>query len=222
MNRSIAIDGPSGAGKSTIAKAAALRLGAHYLDTGAMYRAVCVYMLRENVDLEDPQAIADRADDARVDVYYDESGLQHTCLNGEDITAILREEAVSMGASKVSAVRRVRQNQVRRQKELANELFLVCDGRDIGTCVITDAALKIYLTATAEERALRRFREIKDPDCSYESVLRDINQRDYNDTHREESPLVQAPDAVVIDSTHMTADEVVDEVVRLYRLRIGG
>lgn len=218
MNRSIAIDGPGGAGKSTIAKELAKVLGAHHLDTGAMYRAVSVYMVQKGVDLNDPQAIAAAVDSAAVDIRYDENGAQRTYLCGEDVTDRLRLPEVSMAASAVSAVRHVRENMVRRQKELANELFLVCDGRDIGTVVITDAALKIYLTADAEERARRRFNEMEDKSCGFESVLRDINQRDYNDTHREESPLRQAADAVVVDSTHMTIEEVVNAVVDLYRM----
>lgn len=219
-NRSIAVDGPCGAGKSTIAKDVALKLGGHYLDTGAMYRSVGVYMLEHGIDVNDPEAVAVHAPEALVDVQYTENNEQRTILNGEDVTDRLRTPEVSMAASAVSAVKIVRTLMVKRQKELAETMFLVCDGRDIGTCVITDAALKIYLTADAEERARRRYNEMADKSCGFEAVLRDVNQRDWNDMNREESPLRQAEDAVVVDSTHMTIEEVVDEVVRLYRERI--
>lgn len=217
MNRSIAIDGPCGAGKSTISQAVAKKLGGHYLDTGAMYRAVGLYMLRNSIDIAD---IGARVDGADVSVAYNENGTQRTLLNGEDVSGLIRTPECSMAASAVGAVREVRVYCVRRQKELASEMFLVCDGRDIGTCVITDAALKIYLTADAEERARRRFEEMPDKSCGFEAVLKDINERDYNDTHREESPLTCAEDAVVVDSTHMKFDEVVDRIVELYKERV--
>ena len=220
MNRSIAIDGPCGAGKSSVAGEAARRLGGHYLDTGAMYRAVGIYMLREGIDPKDSVKVEEKAAEARVDVKYDPKGAQHTYLNGEDVTGELRRPEVSLAASAVATVKRVRRLMVARQKELAQEMFLVCDGRDIGTCVIPDAALKIYLNADAEERARRRFEEMADKSCGFEKVLADINARDYNDMHRAESPLTKADDAVEIDTTHMTFEEVVQEVTRLYRQRM--
>ncbi len=219
-NRSIAIDGPCGAGKSTVAVEAAKRLGGNYLDTGAMYRAMGVYMLDNGIDVSDASLVSANAENAHVDVKYDEAGVQHTCLNGEDVTDRLRAPEVSMAASKVSSVAKVRELLVKRQKELAREMFLVCDGRDIGTCVITDAALKIYLTATAEERARRRFNEMEDKSMGFEAVLNDINQRDYNDMHREISPLMKAEDAIELDTTHMSFEQVVEEVMRLYRERV--
>lgn len=221
MNRSIAIDGPCGAGKSTVAEEAARRLGGHYLDTGAMYRAVGLYMLSEGIALTDTEGIARAVSKLHVDVQYDDENRQHTFLNGEDVTGQLREPEVSKAASAVATVKEVRQQMVRRQKELSQELFLVCDGRDIGTCVIPDALLKIYLNAAAEERARRRFEQMSDKSCGFEQVLADINARDYNDMHREESPLCKAQDAVEIDTTHMTFEEVVSEVTRLYRQRAG-
>ena len=219
-SRSIAIDGPCGAGKSSVAKEVALKLGGHYLDTGAMYRAVGIYMLDHGIDVNDAQAVADHAHEALVDVSYTENNEQRTILCGEDVTGRLRTPEVSMAASAVSAVKIVRTLMVARQKELADQMFLVCDGRDIGTCVITDALLKIYLTADAEERARRRFNEMEDKSCGFEAVLRDVNQRDYNDMHREESPLCQAEDAVVVDSTHMTIEEEVELIMKLYRERL--
>ena len=221
VNRSIAIDGPCGAGKSTVAVEVAKALGGHYLDTGAMYRAVGLYMLSQGVDIKDTAAVDAAASGARVDVKYDENSNQHTLLNGEDVTEKLRTPEVSMAASLVSKAGKVRHMLVKRQKELASELFLVCDGRDIGTCVITDAALKIYLTATAEERARRRFNQMADKSCGFEAVLKDINQRDYNDMHREISPLMKAEDAVELDTTDLSFEQVVDRVVTLYRHRMG-
>ena len=198
----------------------AKRLGGNYLDTGAMYRAMGVYMLDNGIDVSDASLVSANAENAHVDVKYDEAGVQHTCLNGEDVTDRLRAPEVSMAASKVSSVAKVRELLVKRQKELAREMFLVCDGRDIGTCVITDAALKIYLTATAEERARRRFNEMEDKSMGFEAVLNDINQRDYNDMHREISPLMKAEDAIELDTTHMSFEQVVEEVMRLYRERV--
>ena len=220
MNKSIAIDGPSGAGKSSVAVEAARRLGGHYLDTGAMYRAMGLYMLEQGANLEDTAQMDALSENATVDVIYDADGNQLTFLNGEDVTDRLRTPEVSMAASAVSKGAAVRQKLVRRQKELANEMFLVCDGRDIGTCVITDAALKVYLNATPEERARRRFNEMEDKSMGFEAVLKDINQRDYNDTHRAISPLRKAEDAVEIDTTHLSLEQVVGEVMRLYLERV--
>ena len=219
-NKSIAIDGPCGAGKSTVASEAARLLGGHYLDTGAMYRAVGLYMLEKGVDINDTKAVDENAAGAHVDVKYTADNEQRTFLNGTDVTSRLRTSEVSMAASLVSKSAMVRTMLVRRQKELAGEMFLVCDGRDIGTCVITDAALKIYLTATAEERARRRFNQMEDKSCGFEAVLKDINQRDYNDMHREISPLMKAEDAVELDTTSLSFDEVVSKVVKLYRERV--
>ena len=170
MNRSIAIDGPSGAGKSTIAKGAAKILGGDYLDTGAMYRAVGLYMLKNNVDLNDPAAIEAALPNADVNVRFDYSDVQHTFVNGVDVSKLLRTNDVSMAASAVGAVGAVRKALVKKQQELANEMFLICDGRDIGSVVMPDAALKIYLTADAEERARRRFNEMEDKSMGFEAV----------------------------------------------------
>ena len=216
-NRSIAIDGPCGAGKSTVADEVAKRLGGYYLDTGAMYRAVGLYMISKEIDPNDTDAVDAAANDAKVDISYTDIGQQRTWLNGEDVTEKLRTPEVSMAASLVGKAGNVRKMLVRRQKELAEELFLVCDGRDIGTCVITDAALKIYLTATAEERARRRFNQMEDKSCGFEAVLKDINQRDYNDMHREISPLMKAMDAVELDTTDLDFEQVVSKVIELYR-----
>ena len=217
MNRSIAIDGPCGAGKSTIAALAARRLGGHYLDTGAMYRAVGLFMLENGIDCADASAVAANVDRAVITLNYDMDNVQHTCLNGRDVSGLIRTPAVSMAASAVAQVKNVRLALVARQKQLAGEMFLVADGRDIGTHVITDAALKIFLTAAPEERARRRLAQ--NGGC-FEQVLEDINKRDYNDTHREESPLAKAQDAVEIDTTCMTIEQVTEKIVGLYRERV--
>ena len=220
MNISIAIDGPCGAGKSTVALAVAERLGGHYLDTGAMYRAVGLYMLSLGIAPDDAEKVPEALKNCLVDVSYDEENRQHTLLNGKDVSGEIRTPEVSMAASAVGTVKEVRVMLVARQRELAARLFLVCDGRDIGTCVIPDALLKVYLTAAAEERARRRLAQMNDPSATFEQVLEDVNKRDYNDMHRAESPLTQAEDAVVVDTTHMDFDQVVDTLVKLYIERL--
>ena len=219
MNISIAIDGPCGAGKSTVALAVAERLGGHYLDTGAMYRAVGLYMLSLGIEPSDAEKVPEALKNCLVDVTYDEENRQHTLLNGRDVSGEIRTPEVSMAASAVGTVKAVRVALVARQRELAQRMFLVCDGRDIGTCVIPDALLKIYLTAAAEERARRRLAQMNDPNASFEQVLEDVNKRDYNDMHRAESPLTQAEDAVVVDTTYMDFDQVVETVTKLYKER---
>ncbi len=220
MNISIAIDGPCGAGKSTVALAVAERLGGHYLDTGAMYRAVGLYMLSLGIAPDDAEKVPEALKNCLVDVSYDQDNRQHTLLNGKDVSGEIRTPEVSMAASAVGTVKAVRVMLVSRQRELAARLFLVCDGRDIGTCVIPDALLKVYLTAAAEERARRRLAQMNDPSATFEQVLEDVNKRDYNDMHRAESPLTQAEDAVVVDTTHMDFDQVVDTLVKLYLDRL--
>ena len=219
MNISIAIDGPCGAGKSTVALAVAERLGGHYLDTGAMYRAVGLYMLSLGIAPDDAEKVPEALKNCLVDVSYDEENRQHTLLNGKDVSGEIRTPEVSMAASAVGTVKAVRVMLVARQRELAARLFLVCDGRDIGTCVIPDALLKVYLTAAAEERARRRLAQMNDPSATFEQVLEDVNKRDYNDMHRAESPLTQAEDAVVVDTTYMDFDQVVEMVTALYKKR---
>ena len=223
MNKhfTIAIDGPAGAGKSTVAKAVARALGAIYLDTGAMYRAVGLYMLRQGVDPKDAPSVSARAHEARVDIRYEE-GSQHVYLMGEDVSAAIRENEVSAAASGVSAVPRVREILVARQQEIAREQPVVMDGRDIGTKVLPDATLKIFLTAAAEERARRRFVELqeKGKPVPYEQLLAEINQRDWDDSHRAASPLMQAEDAILLDSSSLTQEEVTEAILSMARERI--
>lgn len=223
MNKhfTIAIDGPAGAGKSSVAKAAAKELGAIYLDTGAMYRAVGLYMLRNGVDPKDSETVAARAHEAKVDIRYVD-GSQHVYLVGEDVSAAIRENEVSAAASGVSAVPLVRQILVARQQEIAREQSVVMDGRDIGTKVLPDATLKIFLTASAEERARRRFRELeaKGKPVPYDQLLQEINQRDWDDSHRAASPLVQAEDAILLDTSSMTQEEATEAILSLMKERM--
>ncbi len=224
MNKhfTIAIDGPAGAGKSSVAKAVARELGAIYLDTGAMYRSVGLYMLRQGVDPKDAETVAARAREAKVDIRYVD-GKQHVYLLGEDVSEAIRENEVSAAASGVSAVQLVREILVARQQEIAREQSVVMDGRDIGTKVLPDATLKIYLTASAEVRARRRFLELekKGKPVPYEQLLAEINQRDWDDSHRAASPLCKAEDAVELDTSDMTEDEVVSRMLALARERVG-
>ena len=223
MNKhfTIAIDGPAGAGKSSVAKEAAKELGAIYLDTGAMYRAVGLYMLRNGVDPKDSETVAARAHEAKVDIRYVD-GNQHVYLCGEDVSLAIRENEVSAAASGVSAVPLVRQILVARQQEIAKEQPVVMDGRDIGTKVLPGATLKIFLTAAAEERARRRYDELaaKGQTVSYEQLLAEINQRDWDDSHRAASPLCQAEDAVLVDSSSMTIEQVTERILTLARERM--
>ena len=217
----IAIDGPAAAGKSTIAKRVARELGALYLDTGAMYRAVGLYMLRQGVSLDDTAAIAARAPEARVDVRYAE-GAQRVFLCGEDVSQAIRENAVSAAASAVSAVPAVRELLVARQREIASGAFVVMDGRDIGTKVLPDAPVKVFLTASAEVRAQRRFLELqaRGQEVPYEQLLSEIRQRDHNDATRAASPMVQAEDAALMDSSDMTIEEVTAAIIALAKERM--
>ena len=216
---SVAIDGPAGAGKSTVAKAVAKALNAAYLDTGAMYRTMGLYMAEHGH--RRPEAIADaaRTPDLRVEF---RDGVQRMFLDGEDVTERIRTPEAAATASKVSAVGAVRERLVDLQREIARGQSVVMDGRDIGTVVLPDATVKIYLTASCEVRAKRRFDELAQAgkEIAYEQVLDDIVQRDYNDAHRAVSPMRQADDAVRVDTSEMTRDEVVADIVRRVRTAI--
>ena len=216
MGFNVAIDGPAGAGKSTIAKAVARELNLIYVDTGAMYRAVALYMLREGVDLADREKVAGKCPEAAVTIRY-EDGVQVVFLNGENVNAFLRTEEVGEAASVISPIPQVRKNMVALQKSLAAESDCIMDGRDIGTCVLPDARVKVYLTADSKVRAARRYQELeaKGVSCSIEEIERDIIERDHQDMTREISPLMQAADAVLVDSSHMTIEEAVDAVIAL-------
>ena len=210
----IALDGPAGAGKSTIAKIIAKRLGLPYLDTGAMYRAMALSALSEGVSLTDAEKVDELLNRTDIKVVYEPDG-QHVLVNGEDVTGRLREEEIGKGASLISKLRCVRDKLAGMQRDIAHETHAVLDGREIGTFVIPETPYKFYVTATAEERALRRVRQLEEkgekPD--YQLILRDIEARDYQDSHRDYAPLKQAEDAVLIDTTHMTIDEAVEAVL---------
>ena len=216
---SIAIDGPSGAGKSSVARAVAEKLGAMYLDTGAMYRAVGLYMLKNGVPLDDPAAIAAHCPGVDVRVGYGKDGRQCVYLGEEDVSEAIRAADVSLAASSVSTVPEVRERMVALQRRIASGHSVVMDGRDIGTKVLPDATLKVFLTASAEVRARRRFHELaqKGMPEPYEKVLEELVRRDDVDTHRAASPLRMAEDAVEVDCSQMTLDEVVEAVAALAR-----
>lgn len=216
MPMNIAIDGPVGAGKSSIADAVAGKLGILHLDTGAMYRALALYALRSGVELTDEAAVSACCAQADIAVGYAD-GRQRTLLSGEDVSDLIRTGEVSAAASVVSKWPAVRERMVALQQELARKGDMLIDGRDIGTVVLADSPCKIYLTASAEERARRRYLQNleKGDNTPYEDVLAALNARDAQDMGRSVSPLRQAEDAVLVDSTDMTREEVVDAIVRI-------
>ena len=220
MGFKIAIDGPAGAGKSTIAKQVARRENLIYIDTGAMYRAMSLLMLQNGIPLNDAEKIGQECSRVQIDISY-ENGEQAVFLNGENVDAFLREERVGNAASAVSAVPRVRERLVQLQRELAESADVVMDGRDIGTVVLPDADLKIFLTASSRVRAERRYRELQEKgiEADLKTIQRDIEERDHRDMTRETSPLRQAEDAVVIDSSMMTVDEVIQNILDLIQSR---
>ncbi len=215
----IAIDGPAGAGKSSIARAAAANLGFIYVDTGALYRTVALAALKQGLKAEDKEEIIALLPAIEVSMGFVD-GEQRVFLNGEDVSEAIRLPEVSAAASTVSAIPEVRQFLFDLQRDMAKTNDVLMDGRDIGTVVLPDAQLKIFLTATPEERARRRYEQIKDKsDVTYEEVLNDLNQRDYQDSHREIAPLKQADDAVLLDTTNMSFDEVVKAIEDLAKER---
>ena len=217
MSMNIAIDGPAGAGKSTIAKRLAKKLGFIYVDTGAMYRAMAYYFLQHNIDAKDENAIAAACPDVDVTITY-ENGEQQVLLNGENVNGVFRNEEVGNMASSTSVYPVVRKKLVELQRQLAKSADVIMDGRDIGTCVLPDAQVKIYLTASSATRAKRRYDELteKGVSCDLAEIEKDIIDRDYRDMHRETSPLRQAEDAVLVDSSEMNIDEVVDAIYQVY------
>lgn len=210
----IAIDGPAGAGKSTIAKRAAKQLGFIYVDTGAMYRAMALCLLRKGIDRADEKAIEASCFDMDISLQY-ENGEQKVLLNGEDVSGLIRTEEVSNMTSAISVYAPVRQKLLELQRELAQTKNVIMDGRDIGTCVLPNAQTKIYLTASSHVRAVRRFKELQEKGqmCNLEEIEQDIIERDYRDMHREIAPLKQAEDALLIDSSQMNIDQVVEAII---------
>ena len=218
MGYNVAIDGPAGAGKSTIAKLVAKEKGYIYVDTGAMYRGLAIHFLKKGIHPEDKDAVADACRDAEVTIGY-EDGAQQIYLNGENITPLLRTEEVGNMASKTSAIPEVRKKLLELQRSLAGEKDVIMDGRDIGTNILPDADVKIYLTASVATRAKRRYDELKAKgiSCDLESISRDIEERDNRDMTREIAPLKQAEDAIRIDSSDMTIPEVVKKICSFCR-----
>ena len=201
----VAIDGPSGAGKSTLARAAAERLGILYVDTGAIYRTIGLYVQRRGIDPKDTAAVLAALPDIRIGMDHDDDGMQRMLLNGEDVTADIRLPEISMYASAVSAIQGVRDFLMEMQRSLARERSVIMDGRDIGTVVLPDADVKIFLYADVEVRAKRRELELQQRGTPkpYDEVLREMEERDYNDTHRAAAPLRAADDAIMVDTSSM-------------------
>lgn len=218
---SVAIDGPVGAGKSSIARTAAERLNFIYCDTGALYRAVGLYCHRNGVNLNDPSAIAVKMKDIYADIRLTD-GVQRIFLNGEDVSEEIRLPEISMAASAVSAVPEVRAALLDIQRGIAEKNNVIMDGRDIGTVVLPNADVKIFLTAKPEIRAKRRYDELtaKGADVTFEEVLNDLNRRDYNDSHRAAAPLRQAADAVLADTSELDFDQSVDLICGLIKERL--
>lgn len=218
MGFNVAIDGPAGAGKSTIAKRVAKENNFIYVDTGAMYRAIGLYIVRQGIDIHDKEAVEKAAPDAKVSLTY-ENGEQVVVLNGENVNGLIRTEEVSQAASVTSAYPVVRELLFEMQQTLAKENDVVMDGRDIGTVVLPNAQAKIYLTASVEERARRRFEEYKNKgmDVDIEELKKEIAQRDHQDMTREIAPLKQADDAVLVDSSDMNIEEVTKAIMDIIK-----
>ena len=221
MGINVALDGPSGAGKSTIAKAVAKKLEYVYVDTGAMYRSIAYYVISKGADLSDPEQIKPLLGEISIKLCYTEAG-QRVMLNDEDVSDKIRTPEISMGASKVSAIPEVREFLLELQKNIAKENNIIMDGRDIGTTILPNAEVKIYLTASADTRAKRRALEYEQKGESFDldQIRKDIIERDERDMNREISPLKQADDAVLVDSSEMGIDQVVDAILDVYNKKI--
>ena len=211
----VAVDGPAGAGKSTVSKAAAQDLGFVYIDTGAMYRSVALYAIRNGIDCKSEKLI-ERLDDIKLAIKHFDGG-QHIFLNGEDVSEKIRTDEVSLGASDVAVIPEVRKKLVEMQREMAKSNNVIMDGRDICSYVLPNAQVKIVLTASAEARAERRYKEMceKGIGCDFETIKKDIEYRDKNDSERKTAPLRQAPDAVRVDTSDMTFEEAVEKIKEL-------
>ena len=220
---SIAIDGPAGAGKSTIARQLAAELGYRYVDTGAIYRTVAYFMDLWGVSPKDVDGVNRYIDELTVGIEYDENGLQHMLMNGMDVTNDIRTQEISQKASLISAHPCVREMLLDMQREIAKQYNVIMDGRDIGTVVLPKATVKIFLTASAEIRAKRRCDELlaKGQKAKYESVLKEIQQRDYQDTHREIAPLKMARDSIKVDTSEMTVQQAVSAIRQIVQEKIG-
>ena len=220
---SVAIDGPSGAGKSTLAKAVAAKLDILYVDTGAIYRTIGCYVKEKGVHPRDNEAVIALLPEIHIEMRYAEDGLQHMILNGKDVTTEIRQNEISQYASDVSAIPEVRTFLLEMQRQFARENSVIMDGRDIGTVVLPDAEVKVVLTAPLAERARRRFVELEQRGTPrpYEDVLREMEQRDYNDSHRTAAPLRQAEDAVLLDTGELNFDESLAALLSIIRKKVG-
>lgn len=212
----VAIDGPAGAGKSTVAKAAAKKLGFIYVDTGALYRAIALNAVRNGV-IEDNDKIVDLLGSTEVKLAFDEKGAQCVILNGEDVSSLIRTPEISMGASNVSKIPQVREFLLGLQRDIAKNNNVIMDGRDIGSVVLPNADKKIFLTASPECRAKRRYDELllKGEKVTYEEVLDDVNRRDYQDSHREIAPMKPTDDSVIADNTGMAVEQSVEMIINI-------
>lgn len=211
INMNIAIDGPAGAGKSTIAKLVSKKLGFIYVDTGAMYRAIALYFLNNNIDVDNNESVLSACNDIKIDIKYEDNN-QQVYLNGENVSSLIRQEKVGNMASRVAAKQAVRNVLLQLQRDIAASSDVIMDGRDIGTFVLPNAELKIYLTASVSTRAKRRYDELvsKGENPDMKTIEKDIEQRDFQDMNREISPLKQADDAIYLDTSDMSIDEVVE------------
>jgi len=221
MSFNIAIDGPSGAGKSSISKEVAKRLGMIYVDTGAMYRSIGLYFYKNNISLENTANNVNELKNITVELGY-ENGEQQVFLNGQNVSAEIRLHVISEYASKVSAVNEVRAFLLNMQRDIAKHNDIIMDGRDIGTVVLPDANLKIFLTASAEVRADRRYKELveKGQSVDYDTILKDIVDRDYRDSHRDIAPLKAADDAVLVDTSELDFEQSVNAILKLVKERM--
>ena len=220
---SIAVDGPSGAGKSSLAKAIAAELHILYVDTGAIYRTIGCYARRQGVDAADTQAVISLLPQVKISMRYDDQGLQHMLLQNEDVTHEIRLPEMSLYASAVSAIPEVRTFLLEMQRSFARTSSVIMDGRDIGTVVLPDAQVKIFLQADVEIRARRREKELlqRGTPVRFEQVLAEMKERDYNDTHRAAAPLRPAPDAVVVDTSHLDFQQSKERLLEIIRERVG-
>lgn len=217
----VAIDGPAGAGKSTVARAAAAKLGYIYVDTGALYRAVGVYCLRNGITTNDAEGVGAVLGEITVELKFID-GVQHVFLNGDDVSTEIRLPEASMAASNVSAIPAVRAFLFDLQRDIAAKNNCIMDGRDIGTVVLPDAQVKIFLTADDEERAMRRYKELKEKgsEVTFQEVLDDLRVRDYNDSHREIAPLKPAEDSVIVNTTGYTLEESIEKIVNTVKEKL--
>ena len=221
MHYCVALDGPAGAGKSTVAKAVAKNLEILYVDTGALYRSLALFAINNNVSCSNEENVLKILDKANVELKYVDK-VQRVFLNGEDVSEKIRTPEISMGASDISAIPAVRQFLLDLQRKIAKENSVIMDGRDIGTVILPDAEVKIFITASAEIRAKRRYDELieKGQDVVYEDVLKDVIERDYNDSHRKIAPLKQADDAILLDTSSLSLDESIDAVIEIINNKI--